>query len=97
MVTFPRYGTYFGNFGAQVNLVKPNPDLLGAYAATDARGKLSLVIVNKDPAKAQSFNLAGVAPGKYFLRHFGGKAGVAKYQVNLFTRPVYPMSTNAYF
>ncbi|KAG5638190.1 hypothetical protein H0H81_001392, partial [Sphagnurus paluster] len=73
------YGVYFGSSSAQVNLANPTPNVLGIYAGTEA-GKLTLVIVNKDPATNMAFDLANVPFGKYFLRHFGGAAGVAKWQ-----------------
>jgi len=69
---------------ALVSITGFNPDVLGVYAGTDStRHNLSLVIVNKDPAKAVSLSLSGVPAGSYFLRHFGGQAGVAKYQTNI--------------
>lgn len=73
-------GTTFGDFSAQATVTNFNPDVLGVYAATDGHSKPSLVIVNKD-LKPVSLNLSGIPTGKYFLRHFGGAAGVAKYQV----------------
>ncbi|PPQ99990.1 hypothetical protein CVT26_009272 [Gymnopilus dilepis] len=79
---FRGYGTFFGSNSAQVNLNTPNPDTQGVYAATE-NGKLSLVIVNKNPDTPISFNLDGVPAGKYFVRHFGGEAGVAKWQTNM--------------
>ena len=80
------YGKYFGNQSALVSITGYNPDLLGVYAGTDStRHNLSLVIVNKDPSKAVALSLSGVPVGSYFLRHFGGQAGVAKYQVRAFS------------
>ncbi|KAG6901408.1 hypothetical protein C0995_012298 [Termitomyces sp. Mi166 len=76
------YGTYFGSSSAQVNLANPQPDILGLYAGTE-NGLLSLVIVNKDPAIPVAWDLANVPFGKYFMRHFGGEAGVAKWQTNI--------------
>ncbi|KAF5377193.1 hypothetical protein D9615_006454 [Tricholomella constricta] len=76
------YGAYFGSSSAQVNLANPKPDVLGVYAGTEL-GKLTLVIVNKDPAETMAFDLANVPSGKYFIRHFGGAAGVAKWQTNI--------------
>ena len=75
-----RYGTYFGNRTAQVNLVNPDPDTWAIYAGSDGF-KLTLVILNKNPDKVLSFDLSNVPTGKYFVRHFGGSAGVAKWQV----------------
>ncbi|KIM28564.1 glycoside hydrolase family 44 protein [Serendipita vermifera MAFF 305830] len=75
-------GTYFGNTGVQVNLATSNAaNTYGVYAATEG-GKLSIVIVNKD-TKPLGFHLANVPTGSYFLRHFGGAAGVAKWQTNI--------------
>lgn len=59
-----------------------NPDTLGVYAALDGKA-ISAVIVNKDPSSPVALRLNGITGGTYFLRHFGGKAGVAKYQVRL--------------
>jgi hypothetical protein len=75
-------GTYFGSASVQVNLANPNAaNTYGVYAATD-NGKLSVVIVNKD-TKPLSLNLPDVPQGTYFMRHFGGASGVAKWQVRL--------------
>ncbi|KAF9485099.1 hypothetical protein BDN70DRAFT_708241 [Pholiota conissans] len=79
---FRGYGTYFANATAQVNLATPLPDTQGVYAGTQ-NGKLSLVIVNKNPDTPISFYLANVPTGTYFARHFGGQAGVAKWQTTL--------------
>ncbi|GLB36669.1 putative glycoside hydrolase family 44 [Lyophyllum shimeji] len=76
------YGVYFGSYSAQVNMANPSPDVLGVYAGTEG-GKLTLVIVNKDPATPMAFDLANVPTGNYFMRHFGGAAGVAKWQTNI--------------
>lgn len=76
------YGTYFGNRTAQVNLVNPDPDTWAIYAGSDGF-KLTLVILNKNPDKVLSFDLSNVPTGKYFVRHFGGGAGVAKWQTTL--------------
>ncbi len=76
-----RYGTYFGSFTAQVNFVNPDPGTWGIYAGSDGN-KLTLVIVNKKPNQALTFDLSNVATGTYFVRHFGGAAGVAKWQVS---------------
>jgi hypothetical protein len=75
-----RFGVHFGANSAQVNLATPNPDTQGVYAATE-NGKLSVVIVNKNPDKPITFALANMPFGSYFMRHFGGEAGVAKWQV----------------
>ncbi|KAG6825457.1 hypothetical protein H0H92_003646, partial [Tricholoma furcatifolium] len=76
------YGTYFGAYTAQVNLANPTPDTFGLYAGTDTDGKLSLVLVNKDPVNAIAYYVANVPFGTYFIRHFGGEAGVAKWQAS---------------
>ncbi|TFK42363.1 glycoside hydrolase family 44-domain-containing protein [Crucibulum laeve] len=73
------YGVHFGSSSAQVNLASPNPDTQGVYAGTEG-GKLTLVIVNKNPSTPVAFDLANVPTGSYFIRHFGGAAGVAKWQ-----------------
>ncbi|KAG6819625.1 hypothetical protein H0H93_010045, partial [Arthromyces matolae] len=76
------YGTFFGSYSAQVNLANPQPNILGLYAGVDSNGSLSLVIINKDPVNPVAWDLANVPFGKYFVRHFGGAAGVAKWQVS---------------
>jgi len=73
------FGVYFGSNSAQVNLATPNPDTQGVYAGTED-GKLTLVIVNKNPDTPLGFDLANLPFGSYFLRHFGGQAGIAKWQ-----------------
>ncbi|KAF7436217.1 hypothetical protein PC9H_003045 [Pleurotus ostreatus] len=75
------YGVYFGNKSAQVNLATANPDTVGVYAATE-NNKLSLVIINKD-TKPLAYDLSNVPFGSYFLRHFGGSSGVAKWQTTI--------------
>lgn len=77
-----RYGTYFGKSSAQVNLATPNPNTLGVYAGTDGGKTLSLVIVNKDPSTPVAMDLSNVPAGTYFMRHYGGAAGIAKWQVS---------------
>ncbi len=58
-------------------------DVLGVYAGADSNGKtITVVIVNKD-VNPVGLYLANVPTGKYFLRHFGGGAGVAKWQVSI--------------
>ncbi|KDR73568.1 hypothetical protein GALMADRAFT_72267 [Galerina marginata CBS 339.88] len=76
------YGTFFGSASTPVHLSTPNPDTQGIYAAVE-RGKLSLVFVNKNPDTPIAFDLDGVPTGKYFVRHFGGAAGVAKWQTTI--------------
>jgi hypothetical protein len=75
-------GTYFGSTGVQVNLAnKDAANTYGVYAAADD-GKLSVVIVNKD-TNPLALDLSNVPQGSYFMRHFGGVSGVAKWQVCL--------------
>jgi hypothetical protein len=75
-------GTYFGTTSIQVNLANRDAaNTYGVYAATED-GKLSVVIVNKD-TKPLALNLSNVPQGSYFMRHFGGTSGVAKWQVRL--------------
>ncbi|KAJ7581341.1 glycoside hydrolase family 44-domain-containing protein, partial [Mycena floridula] len=76
------FGVYFGSSSAQVNLATPNPDTQGVYAGTE-NGKLTLVIVNKNPDTPLGFDLANLPFGSYFMRHFGGAAGVAKWQTTI--------------
>ena len=75
------FGTLFGNTSIAIDSKEVNPDVLGVYASQDVRGKNSVVVVNKDPRNATAISLAGLPPGDYFFRHFGGGAGVAKWQV----------------
>ena len=83
VLIIPRsYGTHFGSSSAQVNLANPDPNTWSIFAGTESN-QLTLVIVNKNPAKALSFDLSNVPTGTYFLRHFGGAAGVAKWQVRV--------------
>ncbi|KAJ7480887.1 glycoside hydrolase family 44-domain-containing protein [Mycena latifolia] len=79
---FRGFGTYFGSNSAQVNLATPNPDTQGVFAGTEG-GKLTLVIVNKNPDTPIAFYLANMPFGAYFLRHFGGEAGIAKWQTDI--------------
>ncbi|KZT35296.1 hypothetical protein SISSUDRAFT_990707 [Sistotremastrum suecicum HHB10207 ss-3] len=77
------FGTFFGSSSAQVSIPGFDPDVLGVYAGTNGGSNLTLVVVNKDPSGPVSLNLGGVPAGTYFLRHFGGEAGVAKYQTTI--------------
>ncbi|RDB29655.1 Beta-mannanase/endoglucanase A [Hypsizygus marmoreus] len=79
------YGAFFGSSSAQVNLANPKPDVLGVYAGTE-RGKLTLVVINKDSTSSVAFDLANVPAGTYFLRHFGGASGLAKWQTTITLR-----------
>lgn len=65
----------------QVNLSSENQSVLGYYAAINSSKKVSIVIVNKDVVPV-GLTISNVPTGKYFLRHFGGNAGVAKWQVS---------------
>ncbi|KAJ6483211.1 glycoside hydrolase family 44-domain-containing protein [Mycena sanguinolenta] len=76
------FGVHFGANSAQVNMATPNPDTQGVYAATE-NGKLSIVIVNKNPDTPITFELDNMPFGSYFVRHFGGQAGVAKWQTTM--------------
>lgn len=55
-------------------------DVLGVYASTSDGEKVTMVIVNKDVIPV-NVAISNIPDGKYFLRHFGGAAGVAKWQV----------------
>jgi hypothetical protein len=77
-----RFGVHFGANSVQVNLATPNSDTQGVYAATE-NGKISVVIVNKNPNTPITFALANLPFGSYFVRHFGGAAGIAKWQVRV--------------
>jgi len=80
---FRGYGTNFGSSSVSVKVNKFDPDTLGVYAANDNGKNLSLVIVNKDPSSPVALNLSGLPKGNYFMRHFGGQAGVAKFQTTV--------------
>lgn len=64
----------------QANMADNDADTLGVYASTSDGKKVSLVLVNKDTAPV-NLEISNIPAGTYFLRHFGGKAGVAKWQV----------------
>ncbi|KAJ7220980.1 glycoside hydrolase family 44-domain-containing protein [Mycena rebaudengoi] len=76
------FGVRFGSSTIQVNLATPNPDTQGVYAATEG-GKVSMVVVNKNPDTPIAFDMANLPFGSYFMRHFGGGAGVAKWQTTI--------------
>lgn len=59
-----------------------NEDVLGVYASTSDGEKVTMVIVNKDVVPV-NLAISNIPAGSYFLRHFGGDAGVAKWQVSL--------------
>jgi len=76
------YGIHFGSSAAQVTLETPNAaDTYGVYAATEGN-ILSLIIINKD-TKPLALYLTNLPSGNYFFRHFGGAAGVAKWQTSI--------------
>ncbi|KAH9933597.1 glycoside hydrolase family 44-domain-containing protein [Epithele typhae] len=75
-------GTYFGNKSIQVNMADSQPDVLGVYASTSDGKKVTMVIVNKDVVPI-NLAISNIPEGKYFLRHFGGAAGVAKWQTTI--------------
>lgn len=82
------YWLYNGNavkFGAnsvQVNMATDSADLLGVYAGTTDSKKVSLVLINKD-TKPVGLYISNIPLGKYFLRHFGGTSGNAKWQTTV--------------
>ena len=79
-----RYGTYFGSLSAEVSIPKLNPDTLGVYAGTNIlHNNATIVVVNKDPDTPVALDLSGIPQGQYFVRHFGGQAGVAKFQASI--------------
>ncbi|KAF9269904.1 hypothetical protein L218DRAFT_1071416 [Marasmius fiardii PR-910] len=74
---------FFGSTSLKVTLPSSSsPDTVGVYAAT-ASGKLSVVIINKNPSAPVSYKFSNFPAGSYFLRHFGGAAGVAKWQTDV--------------
>ncbi|KAJ3126017.1 hypothetical protein HK098_007955 [Nowakowskiella sp. JEL0407] len=50
-----------------------DPNLSGVYFATTG-SKDAGVFVNKDPTNYQTYNVKGLKPGKYLMRHFGSTA-----------------------
>ncbi|KAG8960613.1 hypothetical protein FRC05_006721 [Tulasnella sp. 425] len=72
------YGTYFGSNSVQVNMADNIDNIFGLYAGVDS-GKVSLVFVNKNTSP-MAFYISNVPTGKYFVRHFGGASGNAKWQ-----------------
>ncbi|KAF7304371.1 Endoglucanase A [Mycena chlorophos] len=76
------FDTYFGSSSAQVNLATPLPDTQGVYAGTED-GKLTLVIVNKNPDTPIAFEVDNMPFGTYFVRHFGGLAGLAQWETTI--------------
>lgn len=57
-------------------------DVLGVYAGTSTGKDVTAVIINKD-TKPVGLYISNIPAGTYFLRHFGGAAGVAKWQVSV--------------
>ena len=76
-----RNGTHFGSQSVQVNMANRDEDVLGVYASTSDGRKLTMVIVNKDVVPV-NLAISNIPAGTYFLRHFGGAAGIAKWQVS---------------
>ena len=70
----------FGSKSVQVNMAERDEDVLGVYASTSDGNKVTLVIVNKDVTPV-NLAISNIPAGTYFMRHFGGDAGVAKWQV----------------
>ncbi|KAF7324981.1 Glycoside hydrolase family 44 protein [Mycena kentingensis (nom. inval.)] len=89
---------YRGYFSpAQVNLATPLPNTQGFYAGTDLKtNKISLVIVNKNPDKPIAFQISNMPAGSYFMRHFGGQAGVAKWQTTVLVKDINYVVVPAY-
>ncbi|GJE93305.1 glycoside hydrolase family 44 protein [Phanerochaete sordida] len=75
-------GAQFGSKSVQVNMADRNEDVLGVYAGTSDGKKVSLVIVNKDVVPV-NLAISNIPAGTYFLRHFGGDAGIAKWQTTI--------------
>jgi hypothetical protein len=90
---FRGYGTTFGDLTLQFNpgmtTIQNWSNLYGFYAGADktAAGKKSFVFVNKD-TKSVAINISNIPTGQYFVRHFGGEAGLAKWQTTLTIRAV---------
>lgn len=93
--TCSRFGTNFAGSSIPVTVNGFNPDLLGVYAGADNGKNMTLVVVNKDPTSPVSLKLSGLPTGNYFLRHFGGQAGIAKFQVSR-SFEVYTASLSAF-
>ncbi|KIK54434.1 glycoside hydrolase family 44 protein [Collybiopsis luxurians FD-317 M1] len=78
-------GTFFGDKSVQVTMANSSADVfdvLGVYASTSESKKVSMVIINKDVVPV-NLGILNLPAGKYFLRHFGGEAGVAKWQTTI--------------
>lgn len=72
------YGTYFGANSVQVNMAENIEGIFGFYAGVES-GKVSLVWINKNTVP-MAFYISNIPTGKYFMRHFGGASGNAKWQ-----------------
>ncbi|KAG8917515.1 hypothetical protein FRC01_002399 [Tulasnella sp. 417] len=72
------YGTYFGSNSVQVNMAENIEGIFGFYAGVES-GKTSFVWINKNTVP-MAFYISNIPTGKYFMRHFGGASGSAKWQ-----------------
>jgi hypothetical protein len=63
-------------------MAKHSADVLGVYAGTTDGKKISLVLINKDTQPVGLY-ISNVPTGTYFLRHFGGSSGNAKWQTTV--------------
>ncbi|KAF5391238.1 hypothetical protein D9757_003018 [Collybiopsis confluens] len=75
-------GTFFGSKSVPVTAPANSTNTLGVYASTTDGKKLTFVIINKDVAPV-NLAISNIPAGKYFMRHFGGEAGVAKWQTTV--------------
>jgi hypothetical protein len=75
-------GTTFGANTVQVNMANCDDDDLGVYAATTDGKKVSFILVNMD-TKPVSLYISNTPAGSYFLHHFGGTSGLAKWQTKI--------------
>lgn len=67
---FRRSDAPFGDQSLPVTF--DDPDHLGVYAAIDAEGRATLVVVNKDPDRDLLLELDGLPDGTALVRRFGG-------------------------
>ncbi|KAG8985190.1 hypothetical protein FRB90_004883, partial [Tulasnella sp. 427] len=74
------YGTYFGANSVQVNMAENIEGIFGFYAGVE-NSKVSMVWINKNTVP-MAFYISNAPTGKYFMRHFGGASGNAKWQTN---------------
>ncbi|KAH7105896.1 glycoside hydrolase family 44-domain-containing protein [Auriculariales sp. MPI-PUGE-AT-0066] len=96
---FRGYGTTFGDLSTQfspsLGKVAWN-NVNGFYSSKDsAGGKQSYVYINKD-TKPVGIYISNIPTGTYFLRHFGGAAGLAKWQTQITIRSVEYLVIPAY-